>query len=94
MYAVLTMFTLGPGTRPIADKIGEQFMPVLKSFKGLKDVTFFSDDAAGEYGGLSLWETKEDAEACLAATGPKLEEALKDIVKGPPKRGVYEVWDM
>ena len=92
MYALLTMFTLGPGTREIADKMGEQFSAVIAGLKGLKGMTMFGDDSTGEYGGLSLWESKADAEAALATTGAKLGEALSGIVKGEPKRGVYEVW--
>jgi len=94
MYALLTMFTLGPGMRSTAEKLLEQFAPAIRSMKGFKSATFVGDDATGEYGALSLWETKEDAEASLAATGPELEKALSGIVKGPPKRGVYEVWQV
>jgi heme-degrading monooxygenase HmoA len=94
MYASFTMFTLGPGTRPAAEKLGEQFAPVLRSMKGFKNVTFIGDDSTGEYAALVLWESKDDAEAAVAATGPELEKALSGMMKGPPKRGVYEVWEI
>ena len=92
MHALLTMFTLGPGKREIADKLGDQFSAALASMTGFKTMTMFGDDVTGEYGGLSLWESKEDGESALAATGAKLDEALRGILKGEPKRGVYEVW--
>jgi heme-degrading monooxygenase HmoA len=93
MHAILTLFTLGPGTREIADKTGEQFGPVLADLKGFKSVTMFGDYDTGEYGGLSVWETKEDAEAAMAAVGPNMQEALGDMLKGPPTMQVFEVFE-
>jgi heme-degrading monooxygenase HmoA len=93
MYATFVMFTLGPETRSTAEKLGEQFAPVIRSLKGFKSITFFGDDAVGEYASLTIYESKEDAEAAVAATGPRLEEALKGIVKGPPTRRLFEVYE-
>lgn len=93
MHAILTLFTLGPGMREIADKTGEQMAPVLAGLKGFKSITMFGDYETGEYGGLSVWETKEDAEAAIAATGPKMQEALGDMLKGPPTQQVFEVFE-
>lgn len=92
MYVLFTMFTLGPDTQEIADKLGEKFSSMLTGLKGFKGLTMFCDDETGENGGLSLWESKEDAEAALATTGSELKESLSGVVKGEPKRGVYEVW--
>ena len=93
MYARLVLFTLGPGTRSTAEKLADQFAPALRAQKGFKTVTFIGDDAVGEYGGLSLWESKEDAEAAAAALDSRLEQALTDIVKGPPTRRLFEVYE-
>ncbi|MFB0534870.1 MAG: antibiotic biosynthesis monooxygenase [Anaerolineae bacterium] len=93
MYASWVMFTLGPGTRSTAEKLADQFAPVLRGLKGFKSVTFLGDDAVGEYASLTLWESKEDAEAALAATGSQLEQALSSIVKGPPTRRLFEVYE-
>ncbi|MFC1931610.1 antibiotic biosynthesis monooxygenase family protein [Chloroflexota bacterium] len=93
MYAQMSMITLGPGTRSSAEKLAEQFDPVLKTFKGFKKVTFFGDDAAGEYGSLSIWESKEDAESAAAVLSKKLEQAVSGIAKVPPVRKIYEVYE-
>jgi hypothetical protein len=93
MHAVLTLFTLGPGMQEIADKTGEQFGPVLAGLKGFQSVTMFGDYDTGEYGGLSVWDTKENAEAAMAAVGPKMQEALGDMLKGPPTEQVFEVFE-
>jgi heme-degrading monooxygenase HmoA len=93
MYATFVMFTLGPGTRSTAEKLAEQFAPVISGLKGFKSITFLGDDAVGEYASVTIYESKEDAEAAIATTGPRLEEALKDIVKGPPTRRLFEVFE-
>ncbi len=93
MYAQLVMLTLGPGARSAAEKLADQFAPALKTLKGFKRVTFIGDDTVGEYGSLSLWETKEDVEAAAAVLGPKLEQAVSGIAKAPPTRRFFEVYE-
>ena len=61
--------------------------------KGFKRVTFFGDETVGEYGSLSLWESKEDAEAAAAVIGPKLQQAVSGIAKEPPTRRFFEVYE-
>jgi len=93
MYAQLVILTLGPGTRSTGEKLADQFAPALKTLKGFKRVTFFGDEAVGEYGSLSLWESKEDVEAAAAVLRPKLEQAVSDIAKEPPTRRFFEVYE-
>ncbi len=93
MYAQLVMLSLGPGTRSTAEKLADQFTPALRALKGFKRVTFIGDDTVGEYGSLSLWETKEDVEAAAAVLGPKLEQAVSGIAKAPPTRRFFEVYE-
>jgi hypothetical protein len=92
MHALLTTMNLGPGTEDLQLKLGEQFSAALRTRKGFKNLTMFRDPATGRCGGLSVWATKEDAEAALAATGSALKTALAGAVKEPPTRAVYEVW--
>ena len=93
MYASLVMLTLGPGTRSAAEKLADQFAPALRTLKGFKRVTFLGDEIVGEYGSLSVWESKEDAEAAAAVIGPQLEQAVSGIVKKPPTRQIFEVYE-
>jgi len=60
MYSLLLLFPLGPGMRSTAEKLGDQFSPVHRTAKGFKSETFLADDTGGEYGSLTLWESKED----------------------------------
>jgi heme-degrading monooxygenase HmoA len=93
MYAQLVMLTIGPGMRSTGEKLAEQFEPVLKSLRGFKGVTFFGNVEVGEYGSLSIWESKEDAEAAAAAMGPRLEQAVSGVVKEQPTRRFFEVYE-
>ena len=93
MYAQLVMLKLGKGMRSTAEKIADQSSPTLKTLKGFKSITFFGDEAVGEYGSLSLWESKEDAEAAAAVMGPKVEQAVRGIAKAPPTRQFYEIYE-
>ncbi len=93
MYASLSVLTLGPGMRSTAEKLADQFAPALRVLKGFKRVTFLGDETVGEYASLSVWESKEDAEAAAAVIGPQLEQAVSGIVKGPPTRRFFEVYE-
>ena len=84
MYALLLLFPLGPGMRSTAEKLGNQFSPVHRAAKGFKAETLLVDDTTGEYGSLTLWESKEDIEAFRKAAAPHLQKALSGIAKGPP----------
>jgi len=93
MYASLSVVKLGPGMRSDAEKMADQFAPALRALKGFKRVTFFGDETVGEYGSLSLWESKEDAEAAAAVIGPKLQQAVSGMAKEPPTRRFFEVYE-
>ena len=93
MYASLLTLNLGSGMRLAGEKLADQFASVLRTLKGFKEVTFLADDTVGEYGSLTLWESKEDVEAAAAVLGPKLEQAVSGIAKEPPTRRVFEVYE-
>ena len=91
MYARLVLFTLGPGTRPTAEKVMGPFAPSMSAAKGFKGATFLGDDTTGQYGALVLWESKEAAEAAFEVLFPQLQSALEGIVKAPPTATLFEV---
>jgi hypothetical protein len=91
MHAILVLFTLGPGTDEAADKTRDQFAVALGSSKGFKGVTMFADYEKGEYGGLSLWESKADAEGAML---PKMQEALASLLKAPPTARLFQVHEL
>ena len=93
MYAQLFTFQLGPNMRPAAEQIADQSFPGYKSMKGFKSVTYLGEDESGEYAALSIWESKQDLEAAAAMLRSKTEEALATIVKEPPIRKIYEIYE-
>ena len=93
MFAQLVMLTLGPNMRSTGEELAEKFAPALRAAKGFKRVTFFGNDEVGEYGSLSIWETKEDVMAAATLLQPNLEKAVSGIAKSPPTRRFYEVYE-
>ncbi len=93
MYATLATFQLGPGMRSAGEKAADQAASLLKTLKGFKNATFFGDVEIGEYMTLAIWDTKEDAEAAQAVIAPKTQEAIGSILKAPPTRKHFEVYE-
>ncbi len=93
MYASMTLFTVKPGMRERMEKLGDQILVAMGQMKGFKGLTCLMDPDTNEYGGIALWDTKEDALASMNLTGPKLEEALSDVLIGSLNRRVFEVYE-
>ena len=93
MYARLFQFTLGPGQREFAEGRADIFAPIIAALKGHKSTTFMADFDAGEFNTLSIWETKEDAEAAGEELAPWVKEAVGDKLKGPPSVKILEVYE-
>ena len=93
MYAAKTMFTMPPGARPQMEQLADKMLPMMAQMPGFVSVTFMIDEGSNEYGGMALWETKENAEAAMRTTGAKLDEALAGSVIGPLRRAIYEVYE-
>ncbi len=93
MYARLTLFTLGPGQREFAEGLADKFSPLFATLKGFKSTSFMGDFDAGEFGSLSIFETREDADAAGEILTPKLQEAVGDRLKGPPTIKTLEVYE-
>lgn len=93
MYAVWTTVTLGSGMRQTGEKLCDQFAPVFRGMKGFESMTFMIDDTVGDLAALTLWESKEDAEAAIAAVSSRSEQAVSGIAKGPLTRRFFEVYE-
>ncbi len=91
MFARLLLFRLEPGSRSTAQELATAFDGMLKARKGFRDVTFLADDDSGEYGALTVYESKEDAQAAFDALFPGLQQALSGIAKEPPRETFFEV---
>jgi len=93
MYAVWSAVSLGPGMRSTAERLCDQMAPVFRALKGFKGMTFLVDDAAGDVAALTVWESKADAEAAIAAVSSRSQQAVSGIAKGPITRQFFEVYE-
>ena len=94
MYARLVLINLEPGSLAVTEKLAEEHALILRDLKGIKSVTFFSDDEAGEYGSFSIWETREDAEAITGSANLQVKDTLGSVMKGRPSVRIFNVYDV
>lgn len=91
MYARVT------NTQVVVDKIDEavsiwkdKLAPRLKQAKGFQGVYVMGDRATGKGMSITLWETREDADATLAMQ-PQSLALFEGLLSGPPSVDTYEV---
>jgi hypothetical protein len=90
MYARLVRFSLGSGTRAIAEKMAGEVVSLIKMQPGCQGAYAFSDEA-GECGIFVLWESDTAANAAAAIVRPKLDAIIGPHVQGPPDARLFEV---
>lgn len=93
MYARLIMLKLGPNDRATAESLADAAAKIFRASAGFKSATFFMNEKAGDYGGFSVWESKEAADAAGAKVQPVIKEKVGSLVKSPPAPAVYEVYE-
>ncbi len=76
MYARLNTLQLDPASHDQMLKLADQFAPIFRRQRGFRSVTFLADEARGEYGSFSLWDTREAAEAASEAMRQELQQAM------------------
>jgi hypothetical protein len=91
MYSRLVIFKVGPGKRPTIERLVDEFDALYRGQKGFRHVFILGDEASGEYGSFSVWESKLDADAANAVIAPRLQQALTGLLQGPPDRWFLEV---
>ena len=91
MHARLVIFKVDPQMRSSIQKLVEPFDQLYRAQRGFKQVYIIGDEASGEYGSFSVWQSKADAEAANAVIAPQLQQALSGMLQGPPSRWFLEV---
>ncbi len=71
------------------NKIIEAMLPILQKQKGFQDMLLLTH--GGEATGISLWDTRTDAESYEKTAYPNVLESLKPLIEGTPKVEVCEV---
>ena len=73
------------------ETLEKEIIPLLRSQKGFQDEISFVNQNGTEATGISLWKSKEDADAYERTTYKKVITALADVIEGTPEVRTGEV---
>jgi len=93
MYVRISNFTLGPGTRNAAESLADEVNRAYRALPGFRSVQFYADFDKGEYGGLSVWQTRTDADNAGQALKPIMEQKAGALLKGTPSVQTFELYE-
>ncbi len=68
-----------------------EIIPLLRKQPGFRDVITFALTGGADITAISLWETKEDAEAYNTAGYPEVMKSLEPLLDGSPKLRVADI---
>lgn len=92
MFARRVSMQLKPNSvAELTQRLEKDIIPVLRKQKGFQDeITFVIP--GGHYAfGISLWDSKENADAYNTAAYPEVSKMLATLVEGTPKLETFEV---
>lgn len=93
MYARLTTFNIGPSGRDLATGMADEAIGMVKAMGGFVSATYLIiDEAAGDYGSLTVWNTQADANAAAEALRPWMMEKAGSKLTAPPVIHTCEVY--
>jgi heme-degrading monooxygenase HmoA len=92
MYARRVSMHLKPNkAAEFTQKLEKEIIPLLQKQRGFKDeIVFFGADRTEAFG-ISLWDSKESAEAYNANAYAGMTKILANLVDGNPRVDTYEV---
>jgi hypothetical protein len=92
MYARNVAIRLKPNTLADFSKTFDTaVLPILRKQKGFKDEITFAMSGGMDVVAISLWDTKENAEAYNTAGYPQVLKSLEKVLDGTPKLRVSDV---
>jgi heme-degrading monooxygenase HmoA len=92
MFARRVSMQLKPNSvAEFTQRIEKDILPLLQKQNGFRDEITFVVPGGTEAFGISLWDTRENAEAYNRETYPELTKILARVVEGTPKVETYEV---
>ena len=87
----VTMIPKGNSASELTRIIEKEIIPMLSNQKGFREEITFVAPEGSEVVAISLWDTKEDAEAYSETGYPEVLKTLSKVVKGTPKVRIFEV---
>jgi heme-degrading monooxygenase HmoA len=87
----VTIIPKGNSASELTLIIENEIIPMLSKQKGFREEITFVAPEGSEVVAISLWDTKEDAEAYSEIGYPEVLKALSELVEGTPKVRIFEV---
>ena len=91
MIAAIMNYKLELGHHDEMEAIAASAPDSLKGVKGFVNAIYYSDKEKGEYGSITVWETKEDFEAALNSMPSEVGDTLQSLSVEPPDIKTYYV---
>ena len=92
MFARSISFRLKPDSIAAFTRlIEDETLPLLRRQKGFQDEITLFVPGGREAVGISLWDSKESAEAYNSQGYPEVLKTLRNLVEGTPQVNTYEV---
>jgi heme-degrading monooxygenase HmoA len=93
MFARHVSMHLKPNTRAdLTQTIENEILPLLRKQRGFQDeIVFVAPGSGTDVVAISLWDTKEDAEAYHRGSYPEVVKALAKVVDGTHEVRNFEV---
>lgn len=93
MYARLVILKSSPENRSAIESMADELAGFTAGLEGYIQVTYLVNDDDTSYASLSVWQTREQAEAAGAAVMAQFGEQMASFSTVPPVIEVYEVYD-
>jgi len=92
MFARRVYMRLKPNAvAELTQKLEKDVLPLLRKQKGFQDEITFVGQGGGEAFAISLWDTRESAEAYNRGTYPEVTKLLASMVEGAPQVETFDV---
>jgi heme-degrading monooxygenase HmoA len=92
MFARLISVQLKPNaSKEFTELLEKKIIPVLRKQQGFKDEMLFVDPGGPEVVAISLWDSKENAEAYQRERYPEVEKMLTKVIETAPKVKTYQL---
>jgi heme-degrading monooxygenase HmoA len=92
MYARQISMDLKPNSRAeLTQKLETEIIPLLRKQKGFQDEISFVDTAGKEVVAVSLWDSRDSAEAYNSGAYAEVTKLLSKLVDGTPRVKTFEV---
>jgi hypothetical protein len=92
VFARIVSMRLKPNTTAeFTQTIEKKILPILRKQKGFRDEITFIAPGGMEAVGVSLWDTREQADAYNSGSYPEVLRELNKLVDEPPRIQTYDV---